>query len=66
MMKSDHFNYKEIAIADKRKAYEEKFAAQFKEWSAKVALLKAEAEAKITDSHKKVNDSISLKTGNME
>jgi hypothetical protein len=53
-MKSDRFNCEEIAIADKRKAYEEKFDAQFKEWSAKIALLntnadKAEVEAKITD-----------------
>jgi hypothetical protein len=37
---------------DKRKAYEEKFAAQLKEWNAEIALLnakadKAEAEMKI-------------------
>ena len=54
MMKDKHFDYEEIAIADKRKAYEEKFDEQFKEWSAKVALLnanadKAEVEAKIPD-----------------
>jgi hypothetical protein len=54
MMKSDHFNYEEITIADKRKAYEEKFDAQFKEWSSKVALLnvnadKAGMEAERTD-----------------
>jgi hypothetical protein len=39
-------------MSDKRKAYEEKFAAQLKEWSAEIALLdakadKAKAEAKI-------------------
>ena len=52
-MKNNHFNYEEIAIADKRKAYEEKFDEQFKEWSAEIVLLKAEVEAKITDSHEK-------------
>jgi hypothetical protein len=31
-------------MKDKRKAYEEKFDAQLKEWSAKTALLKAKAE----------------------
>ena len=39
-------------MTDKRKAYEEKFEAQLKEWSAEIALLnakadKAAAEAKI-------------------
>ena len=39
-------------MTDKRKAYEEKFDAQLKEWSAEIALLnakadKAKAEAKI-------------------
>lgn len=39
-------------MSDKRKAYEEKFDAQLKEWSAEIALLnakadKANAEAKI-------------------
>jgi len=39
-------------MTDKRKAYEEKFDAQLKEWSAEIALLKARsdkvrAEAKI-------------------
>lgn len=39
-------------MKDKRKAYEEKFDAQLKEWSAEIALLnakadKAKAEAKI-------------------
>ena len=29
---------------DKRKAYEEKFEAQLKEWSAEIALLKAKAD----------------------
>ena len=53
-MKDKHFNDEKNAVADKRKAYEEKFDAQFKEWSAKVALLnvktdKAEVEVKITD-----------------
>ena len=50
-MEDKHFNHEEIAIADKRKAYEEKFDARFKEWSAEILLLKAEAEAKTTDSH---------------
>lgn len=31
-------------MTDKRKAYEEKFDAQLKEWSAQVALLKAKAD----------------------
>ena len=31
-------------MADKRKAYEEKFDAQLKEWSAQIALLKAKAD----------------------
>jgi hypothetical protein len=53
-MKDKHFNHEKIAIADKRKAYEEKFDARFREWSSKVTLLnadadKAEVEAKITD-----------------
>jgi hypothetical protein len=52
-MKSDHFNYKEIAMANKRKAYEEKFDEQFKEWNSEIALLKAETEAKITDTYKR-------------
>jgi hypothetical protein len=44
-MKDKHFNHEDIAITDKRKAYEEKFDAQFKKWSAEIVLLKAEAEA---------------------
>jgi hypothetical protein len=52
-MEDKHFNHEEIAIADKRKAYEEKFDARFKEWSAEILLLKAEAEAKISDSHER-------------
>ena len=31
-------------MTDKRKAFEEKFAAQLKEWSAEIALLKAKAD----------------------
>jgi multidrug resistance efflux pump len=31
-------------MTDKRKAYEEKFDAQLKEWSAEIALLKAKAD----------------------
>jgi hypothetical protein len=31
-------------MPDKRKAYEEKFDAQLKEWSAQIALLKAKAD----------------------
>ena len=31
-------------MTDKRKAFEEKFDAQLKEWSAEIALLKAKAE----------------------
>ena len=31
-------------MTDKRKAYEEKFDAQLKEWSAQIALLKAKAD----------------------
>jgi hypothetical protein len=40
------FNHQEIAMTDrdKRKAYEEKFDAQLKEWSAEIALLKAKAD----------------------
>jgi hypothetical protein len=53
MMKDKHFNNEEIAMAGKRKTYEEKFDAQFKKWSAEIVLLKTEAEAKITDSHEK-------------
>jgi hypothetical protein len=53
MMKDKHFDYEEIARADKRKAYEENFDARFKEWIAEITLLKAEAEAKITDSHER-------------
>jgi phage host-nuclease inhibitor protein Gam len=48
-MKRKHFNYEETAMTDERKAYEEKFDAQLKEWGAEIALLKAKAEAKITD-----------------
>jgi hypothetical protein len=53
MMKDKHFDYEEIALEDKRKTYEENFDARFKEWSAGIALLKAEAEATITDSHER-------------
>jgi len=31
-------------MTDKRKAYEEKFEAQLKEWSAQIALFKAKAD----------------------
>ena len=31
-------------MTDKRKAYEEKYDAQLKEWSAEIALLKAKAD----------------------
>ena len=31
-------------MKDKRKAYEEKFDAQLKEWSARIELLKAKAD----------------------
>ncbi len=31
-------------MTDKRKAYEEKFDAQFHEWNAQIALLKAKAD----------------------
>jgi multidrug resistance efflux pump len=31
-------------MGDKRKAYEEKYEAQLKEWSAQIALLKAKAD----------------------
>jgi len=34
-------------MKDKRKAYEEKLEAQFEEWNAQIALLKAKADAKI-------------------
>ena len=37
-------NHEEVAMTDKRKAYEEKFDAQLKEWSAEIALLKAKAD----------------------
>ena len=49
-MKPKTIIHEDIAITDKRKAYEEKFDAQFKTWSAEISLLKAEAEAKITGS----------------
>ena len=52
-MKDKHSNYEEIAMKGQRKAYEEKFDARFKEWSAEILLLKAEAEAKISDSHER-------------
>jgi len=38
------FNHEEVAMTDKRKAYEEKLDAQLKEWNAQIALLKAKAE----------------------
>ena len=38
------FNHEEVAMTDKRKAYEEKLDAQLKEWNAQTALLKAKAE----------------------
>jgi hypothetical protein len=34
----------EVAMKEKRKAYEEKLAAQLNEWNAQIALLKARAE----------------------
>ena len=37
-------NHEEVAMTDKRKAYEEKFDTQVKEWNAQIALLKARAE----------------------
>jgi len=50
-MKVKHFDHEEIAMKGQRKAYEKRFDARFKEWSAEIVLLKAEAEAKTTDSH---------------
>jgi hypothetical protein len=38
------FNHEEVVVTDKRKAYEEKFEAQLKEWSAQIALLNAKAD----------------------
>jgi hypothetical protein len=38
------FQLEEVAMKDKRKAYEEKLDAQLKEWSAQIALLKAKAD----------------------
>lgn len=37
-------NRKEVAVTDKRKAYEEKFDAQLKEWSAEIVLFNAKAD----------------------
>jgi multidrug resistance efflux pump len=34
----------EVAMKEKRKAYEEKLAAQLNEWNAQIALLKARAD----------------------
>jgi hypothetical protein len=39
---NDLINEKEFAMKDKRKAYEEKLEAQFEEWNAQIALLKAD------------------------
>ena len=36
-------------MKEKRKAYEEKFDAQLKEWSAQIALLKAKADSAKAD-----------------
>jgi len=36
--------YEEVALMDKRKAYEEKLDAQLEEWNAQIALLKARAD----------------------
>jgi predicted ATP-binding protein involved in virulence len=41
---AERFNHEEIAVTDKRKAYEEKFDAQLQEWNAQIALLKAKAD----------------------
>lgn len=38
-------------MKDKRKAYEEKLDAQFEEWNAKIALLKAKADQAKSDAH---------------
>jgi len=38
------FKHEEVAMTDKRKAYEEELDAQLKEWDAEIALLKAKAE----------------------
>jgi len=41
---AERCNHEEIAVTDKRKAYEEKFDAQLQEWNAQIALLKARAD----------------------
>jgi hypothetical protein len=38
------FNYREGAMDNRRKAYEEKIDAQLKEWNAQIDLLKAKAD----------------------
>ena len=38
-----HFDHEEVAVTDKRKAFEEKLDAQMTEWNAQIALLKAKA-----------------------
>jgi hypothetical protein len=35
----ERFNHEEIAVTDKRKAYEEKFDAQLQEWNAQIRSL---------------------------
>lgn len=41
---AERFNHEEIAVTDKRKAYEEKCDAQLQEWNAQIDLLKARAD----------------------
>jgi hypothetical protein len=43
-MSSNPFNPEEVGMTDTRKAYEEKFEAQLKEWGARIDLLSAKAD----------------------
>ena len=51
-------------MKEKRKAYEEKFDAQLKEWSAQIALLKAKADSAKADAkieYYKITDALQRK-----
>jgi predicted ATP-binding protein involved in virulence len=43
-MDAERFNYEEVDVTGKRKAYEKKFDSQLQEWNAQISLLKAKAD----------------------
>ena len=53
-------------MTDKRKAYEEKFDAQLKEWSAAIALLKAKGDKARTEAKTEYQKTIETLQGKLD